>query len=334
MQEIVTIKDVAHHAGVAVSTVSRVINNLDRVSPETRERVLAAIEELGYIRNDIAASIKTGTTKFIVTVVPDIINEFYTAVIRGVEEIARPKGYYTLVYAVNEYHSDGTDVFDERFSRMVDGMILVPPINGVNVCRNFNKPVVLIDRIAADTDGYSVTIDNYRGSQLLMEELIQNHHEKIAFIYGVGDFNVASDRLQAYRDTLSENKLPIREEYICRGDWYHQDGYRFAAQLMALDDPPTAIFAANNQIGHGCAAYLLEHGYKIGTDISLVAFDDSILAPYLGPGITSIDRPTFEMGRIGAEILLALLNGQEQDLPQKTIKLDVQLIRRNSVVRL
>lgn len=334
MQTSATIKDVAKHAGVAVSTVSRVINNLDRVSSKTRDKVNRAIDELGYVRNELAAAVKTGTTRFILAIVPDIINEFYTSVVQGVESVARANGYFTLIYTANGISSEKGTEFDGKLSSLVEGVVWIPSMEGTERGWFEKKPLVIIDRKLPNSDGYSVTLDNYNGAVKLMEELIQNGHQQIAYISGKGKFNVSTERLTGYKDVLKKNALPVKEKYICLGSWYQNAGYEAMAHLMKLDEPPTAIFAGNNQICIGCAQYLLDHQIKIGEEISLVEFDDSLVARYLGSGITSIAHPTFEMGSIGAEMLIKLLNGQEKELKQRNIVLDVDLIRRNSVARL
>lgn len=334
MQSKVTIKDVAEHANVAVSTVSRVINNMDRVSPVTRKKVRRAIEELGYVRNNLAASIKTGASKFIVTVVPDIINEFYTAVIRGVEAVASTKGYYTLVYATNELHSKELAVFGGEFSHMVDGVILIPSTANTSIYKRINKPTVIIDRDIPGSSMYSVSIDNYQGASLLVEELIRYGHSKIAIVTGPSIFNVGIDRMNGYLDVLARHQIPVRSDYICVGNWYKEDGYRLANDLLSLSDPPTAIFAGNNLLCMGCAECICDRGLTIGRDISLVGFDDSLVARYIGPGITGIRRATDEMGKIGAEMLLKLLNNHPEEIPEKKVVLGVELIRRNSIAQM
>lgn len=333
MQKEITITDVAKRAGVVVSTVSRVINNKDKVSPKTREAVMRAIEELGYVRNNIAASMKTGHTSFIVVVVPDIKNEFYTAVIRGVETEACKHGYYTIVYTAEENNVD-PNLFAERFGHVVDGVIFVPSMAGEPLRKSMNKPIVIIDRKKDDEDIYSVVVDNYKGACQMMEELIRHGHERIGFIYGDSEYTVATDRLRGYLDTLKKYRIPIREAYICKGDWQEATGVRFTREMLALPEPPTAIFAANNQICLGSAQYLMDMGIRIGKEISLVEFDDALIARYLGPGITSIAHPTAELGRRGARMLIALMEDREADIEEKNVVMGVELIRRNSIATL
>lgn len=329
----VTIKDVADYAHVAVSTVSRVINDKDRVSQETRKNVFEAIEALGYVRNNLAASMKTGATHFIAIVVPDIRNEFYTAVVRGVESIASPRGYYTLVYTTGEIYEKEQEVFEGEFSHLVDGVILVPARTDYTLYQNV-KPTVIIDREIPGSEMYSVCVDNYKGVVLLMEELIRFGHRRIAIISGPLMFNIGLDRMRGYMDTLKRHHIPVRQEYICTGEWFEEDGYHLTNRLLRLDNPPTAILATNNLTCIGSAECLCDRRLTIGKDISLVGFDDSVVARYLSPGITCIRRATSEMGEIGAEMLLSILNNRQGDVQKKKQVLDVELVQRNSVAKI
>ena len=169
-----TIKDVASKAGVAVSTVSRVINGKNRVSADTEKKVNDAIKELGYIKNNLAASIKSDKSHFVAVVVPDIRNEFYTAVIRGVESILSKEGYYTLVYTTKEVIENEETVFEGPVGQMVDGIILIPAQKDCRQYKKYGKPVVFIDRDLPDSNFCSVTVDNYNGVAILTEELIKN----------------------------------------------------------------------------------------------------------------------------------------------------------------
>ena len=142
-EKIVTIKEVAKHAGVAISTVSRVLNHLDRVSEETRERVRRAAQELGYVKNNLAASMKTGSTKLIVVVVPDMVNEFYTAVVQGVEEVAVSQGYYPLVFATGDSREKERELFEGKFGRIIDGAVVIPAHTDMDFFKGLNKPCLL-----------------------------------------------------------------------------------------------------------------------------------------------------------------------------------------------
>lgn len=328
----VTIRDVALRAKVAVSTVSRVINNLDYVSPETRERVLAAAEELGYVHNAIAASMKTGKSKMIVVAIPDLINDFFSSVVQGVEEIFIQKGYYTLIFTTGEDPVKEQELFGGVFGKLVDGAILVPAVDDPHYYSNLPIPVVLVDRTLGQID--TVVINNYKGAYLAVRELIDNGHRRIAVLNGDRnrDFTICTNRFDGYLAAMSEAGLHVRDEYVKFCLWEQAAGYQATQELLALETPPTAIFASNNQLSIGCMNYLREHNYVLGKDISLVAFDDSLMAQINCPPVTVITRPTIEMGRIAAKMLFNLLEGKPNQRHRRMI--DVHLTRRASVARL
>ena len=325
----VTIKDVANLAGVAVSTVSRVINNLDYVSMETRQKVLNAIDELGYVHNSIAAAMKTGKTRLIVVAVPDLINDFFHSVVQGVEEIFNQKGYYTLVFNTNELPAKEEELFSGVFGKLVDGAILIPAVEDPHFYKQLQIPLVLVDRTLGHID--TVVINNYKGSYLATRELLENGHTRIAVLNGDRnrDFTIATNRYDGFLAAMSEYNVPVRDEYVRYCRWEQSSGYTAFGELMSMKEPPTAVFATNSQIGIGCMNYLREHGLVAGKDISLVCFDDSLMAQINQPGVTVITRPTVEMGRMAARMLLNTLEGKPN--PHNRYMLDVHLTRRNSV---
>ena len=215
----------------------------------------------------------------------------------------------------------------------MDGAVLIPSIDDFNFYYSLKKNVVLVDRTLGSLD--SVVIDNYRGAFLATEELLRAGHKKIGIINGDRgrDFTICTNRMDGYLAAMKQYQVPVQDSYVLYGPWYQESGYELTRQLMELPDPPTAIFAANNQISIGCMNYLIEHDIQIGRDISLVAFDDSLLARTITPKVTVIERPTIDMGRIAGQILMDNLKGNGS-CGQKRHMMDVKLIRRNSVVRL
>ncbi|MDO4276866.1 MAG: LacI family DNA-binding transcriptional regulator [Eubacteriales bacterium] len=331
----VTIKDVASRADVAISTVSRVLNDQDRVSNETREKVQKAAAELGFVKNSLAASMKTGSTKLIVVAVPDLINEYYTNVIRGVEQVAVQYGYYTIVFTTQESPDKEKELFEGKFGRIIDGAIIVPAHPDVEFLRSINKPVVVVDRYVAGCQQDAVMIENFKGSYLLMQEFIANGHEKIAIINGPENFNVGKERADGYRTAMKQAELPIVSSYMKNTSWYIDGGYESTMELLKLPEPPTAILATNNLICIGCAEAITNQGLVIGKDISLAGFDDSAFAEFVSPGITVARRATEEMGVIGAEKLFdKLLKRNPPKYQERKIVLDISIVRRGSIAKL
>jgi len=329
----VTIKDIAKRAGVAVSTVSRVLNKLDRVSPKTRNKVMQAVNELGYVQNKFAVFLVTGHTKLILIVVPDFINSFFGAVIQGAEHRLRVDGYSTMVTSTGDYEDTEVAEILQKMQYSIDGAIVIPTGDRAEQYAQFQKPLVFVDRTVSGTMSDVVCVDNYRGCYELTNELISAGHRKIAYIGGGDRLNIGRDRFSGFLDAMHEQDVPVRDCYVRRGDLYVTDGYCHMSELLRRPDPPTAVICGNNLICSGAVAAIRELDLELGRDISLVSFDDQPLASLARPGITVIDRPTTKMGELAAELLIRQLHSGRPDGQQKIV-MPVKLIRRDSVRRI
>jgi LacI family transcriptional regulator len=326
-----TIKDVAKMVNMSVSTVSRVMNGLDRVSEKARTRIKLAAQELNYVPSGIAVSMVKGRSKIILVVVPDIINEYYTAVIHGVEEVVRNNGYSTILYASNQEKQKEAELFRGPMIKMIEGAIVVPACENTEVYKQFGKPIVLVDRYITGSGLPGVVIDNFGGSYEIVKLLILKGHRKIGIIIGDLTFNIGLERFMGYERALTEHGIALNNEYVIRGDWYRDTGYYGMQKLLRLPEPPSAVFAANNLICIGCIEAIKKEGLILGKDISLVGFDDHILAEFFHQGVTVVKRPTIEMGQIAARQLFRALEGKNID---KKIVLDVQVMERDSIKQL
>ena len=298
----VTIKDVAKRAGVAISTVSRVLNGLDKVSEKTQKKVRDAVEELGYVQNALAVSMVTGQTKTILMAVPDFTNDFNAAVIQGAEEALKARGYTMLIISTKDYTEEDYQLLHRRFSALVDGVLVIPSNPDVMDYTLWEKPLVQIDCYRPQGDCYTVEIENARGAYLLTEALIKKGHRRIGFVGGIPGQNLGGRRIAGYRRALLEYKIPSDEFLVMYGYHFEETG---------------------------CIRALEERGLHAGRDISLAGFDDHLLARYSTPGITVIDRPTLGMGKKGAELLLKLLRGEQVE---KRNIMEISLIERESIL--
>lgn len=277
---------------------------------------------------------KTGSTKMIVVIVPDIINEYYTAVIQGAEEVAVSRGYYTLVFSTDDSHQKEEQLFQGKFDRIIDGVIIIPAHDNMDFLKQLKKPVVIVDRYVPGSHMEAVVIDNFKGSYLLTKELVDAGHTKIGLLMGPQTFNIGQERLGGFYKAMEEGGVPVNTDYIKDCTWYMESGYDRTLELLSMDVPPTAFYATNNLLCIGCMKALTSRGLKLGKDISLVGFDDTLVAEYMNPGITVVRRATIQMGRLGAEKLLNKIEGIEDDSPCRKVVMDVELIRRGSVVNL
>ncbi|MEA5048029.1 MAG: LacI family DNA-binding transcriptional regulator [Eubacteriales bacterium] len=325
----ITIKDVAQKAGVAISTVSRVFNGLDRVSPETRAKVELAVKELEYSPNSRAVSMITGHTKTIQMLVPDFVNDFYGSVIQGVEEVLRNNDYMLMVCSTGDSQEADLSAYIKRFFDVIDGVIAIPSNANIGNIQSLGKPVIFVDRAILGSGIAAVTADNAGGTYLLTKELIRAGHKKIAVISGDMQLNVGQQRLWGYRCALSDSGIAENADYIACGAMYEETGYRSFKRLMQLSNPPTGVVACNNLICIGCVRAAGELGLRIGKDISLVGFDDHVLASIPNPGITVVAGQTIEMGRRAANMILARI--RHKDIKEAEVSMPVELIRRNSI---
>ncbi|MCD2492304.1 LacI family transcriptional regulator [Lacrimispora sp. NSJ-141] len=330
----VTIKDVAKRAGVAISTVSRVLNGLDKVSPKTEKKVKEAVEELGYVQNGLAVSMVTGQTRTIMMVVPDFTNDFNGAVIQGAEEYLKEQGYTMLIFSTKDFKEEDFENLYRRFSKLVDGVLVVPANPDDMDYGRWEKPLVLIDCYRPGQDYYTVEIDNAKGGYLLARELLLNGHTHIGLVGGIPGASLGGQRIAGFERAMKEYGVPIDKRLMMRGLHFEDTGYRGMKKLWDLPDRlrPTGVIAVNNLTCIGCMEALSERGAVIGQDISLVGFDDHLLARYSVPGITVIVRPTIEMGREGAKLLVQQL--RKEEIGQKRVVMEIELKRRNSVKRL
>lgn len=335
MDREITIKDVAKHANVSISTVSRVLNGLDRVSFETRNKVLQVIEQLDYIPNNLAVSMVKKKSKMIAVMVPDIINPFYASVIQGTEEVVKSYGYLPFVFATNDNPEEELEFLSGILSKGIDGIITVSSFADHSYYQKLAKPVIAVDRYIERSNMDGVVIDNYGGSYTATNHLLENDHEHIAIINGPQNFNIGKDRFNGYKDALSDRGITFNEAYVKQVRWYEKDGYHATQELLKLDCPPTAIFATNNMLCVGAIRALRDMKAEAGERVSLIGFDDNALATFNVPNISVIDRPTHEMGKQAAKILIEKMKEEssEQSTPKK-ILLGTKLISRGSVKKL
>jgi LacI family transcriptional regulator len=327
-----TIHDVARRAGVGSITVSRVINNSGYTSAETRERVENAIAELGYVPNTLARSLRSRRTHTLALLLTDITNPFFTTLARGVEDTANQSGYTVIFCNTDESRDKEEKYLNVLLQKQVDGFLLVPTQSQPDAVLKIQKhstPVVVLDRHIQDIEVDTVRCDSVEGAALLTRHLVSLGHRQIAMLSGAVGVSTMDDRVAGYCQALEEAKIPIKEQYIFRGDFQPESGYEMTRQAISLPSRPTAIVAANNFITIGAMKALQEMELEVPEDIALAGFDDLPQSMVTFPYFTVVSQPAYEMGRIATELLLERLNKTENKDPQEII-LPIQLIIRQS----
>ncbi|KAB2925611.1 MAG: LacI family transcriptional regulator [Bacteroidetes bacterium] len=293
-----TIKQVAEKAGVSIATVSRVINGFENVNAETRERIMKVVAELKYTPNLAARGLIMKRTEAIGLLLPDLHGEFFSEVIRGVDEAVQRQQYHLLV---SSSHNDTKEIEAAlRFMRgRVDAIIVMSPqVDSDLLLSNLPKglPVVLLNCHLNNPHFDSIVIDGFGGARDMVSYLLGIGHTRIAVIKG-GENNLESqERLRGYRTAFINHGMTYNKSLEFDGDFTEASGYEAAREVLELEERPTAIFAFNDSMAVGAIGAIREAGLRIPNDISVCGFDDIPVAKYLSPSLTSVHVPIHDLG--------------------------------------
>lgn len=323
--------DVARLAGVSRATVSYVLNRVANgrvpISDETRQRVLEAIEELGYEPDARAQALRSGNTKTIALIIPDLRNPHFSEYAIGIEQAARASGYHVLLSSTALNDEYAVDIFKDLAGRRIDGLILassliVESAEGQTTLARMRErglPIVEMSENYAD----------YRdATSEVMSYLLSLGHRRIGFINGVGGHELGQDRLETYKASLKDAHVPIDTELIAECGPTIENGYHASSKLLRLRARPTAILAINDLLAIGALRGAADLGLQVPKDVSLVGFDDILIGNYLVPRLTTVTKYTHELGKKAFEVLLARM--QNPDLPRQLIHSPAKLIIRES----
>jgi DNA-binding LacI/PurR family transcriptional regulator len=328
-----TIKLIAKKANVSIATVSRALNNDSRVTSETRKKVLQISTELNYKPNLLARNFVKKTSYAIGLILPDISDEFFTDIIRGVDEITYNEGYYTMVASSHKYRTlvDSITTFSE--TGLVGGVILLISSMTdelINIIKHSKIPIVIIGGGKAEHIFDTVAIDNYLGAFNATEYLIKKKKfRKIAHIAGPAENYDAFLRKKGFIDACRKNGLNINKSFIVDGNYTIDSGYHGFIQLYGLPEKPQAIFAANDMMALGCYDAANYFNVKIPDDIGLIGFDDIFISKYLNPSLTTVRVQIEEVGRAASTLLIERLNNSNGKV-HSLIKIPTELIIRGS----
>lgn len=337
MSQETNIYEIAREAGVSIATVSRVINHSDCVSEKSRKKVLDAIRKLNYVPNGNARSLSTSTSTTIGVVIPDFNNPFFSQLLQGITRAADEQGYHIFLFNTDEDSEREHQVLQSMRENRLRG-IIVTPVSETDTCsaeylvgfENLGIPVVLLDR-ELDNDIFDrVVTDDERGVYDAVSELISRGHERIAIITGPRDSRPGHERFNGYQRAMTDHGLPLLPELIRAGDFKVTRAYEQTKALLALPQPPTAIFSSNNMTTFGCLRAFSELGLKAGEDIGLIGFDDIDALSWLNYPVSVVSRDVPEMGEQAMRLLLSRFDTEKEHLKGKRNCLPTELILRGS----
>lgn len=310
----VTIHDVAQLAEVSPATVSKVINDVPYVSEETRQRVLAAIDKLNYRPNVIARSLRKSHTATIGLITDDLEGVFTMAMMRSIEEVASTQGF--SVFLCNSYGEMSRERahLEVLLAKQVSGVILMSGYKvrerGAPALELGRVPVVYLYQYTRDVDVPCIIPDDLGGGALGTRHLLDLGRRRIGFINGPLHFEASQQRLIGYQQALRNHGIPFDPALVRTGKWNEQSGYELAHELMALPQPPDAIFCASDSLAAGALDALHELGLRIPQDVAVVGFDNRYFSGYQRPPLTTVALPLYEMGSLAGELLLKAIQGE------------------------
>ncbi|MGZ6156579.1 MAG: LacI family DNA-binding transcriptional regulator [Gemmatimonadaceae bacterium] len=326
----VTIKDVAREAKMSVATVSRVLNGSGPVSEDTKRLIREVAGRMRYVPHSGARSLITSKTETLGVLLPDLYGEFFSEVIRGMDDTAQRNGFHLLISrAYADRH--GIETAIRAMRGRVDGVVAMSPDLDANSLLNLPStiPVVLLCSVSKGSEIDSLTIQNCRGAREMVAHLISRGHRRIAIIKGSPRNYDAAERLRGYRMALREAGIDLDPALEREGDFTEAAGYSAAVALLALMNRPTAIFAANDSMAIGALSLLRESGIAVPEEVAVAGFDDIPLARYMDPPLSSVHVPICELGAKAVELLLHGIT-HKNDHARRRERVSTKLVIRRS----
>jgi len=334
-------KDVANLAGVSIKTVSRVLNNEPHVRDTLRQKVRDAVTKLGYVPSQSARSLR-GNKSYDINLVchssgSDYINSIQFGAVIGCQKL----GYQLSLSLLEDLENASFKTIKSSFESILrnhkpDGVMLVAPYAGDEkigfVLEELGIPIVRIGPVELPSQGILVEIDDYKAAIEMTQHLTQLGHQRIAFIRGFENQRSTHVRYSGYCVAMNAAGLSVDEELIVDGEFSFQSGYDAGLHLLGLDNPPTAVFAANDDMAAGMVTAANMKGLDVPNDLSVVGFDDAAVAVRMRPELTTIRQPLQELGEIAIETLVDSLNNKNSKGPQRIV-LDYEFILRGTTAK-
>jgi LacI family transcriptional regulator len=306
-----TIRDVAKKANVSVATVSRILNGLTGYSDKTKQKVLSAIEEMGYHPNAVARSLNIRRTQTIGVLFPAVSNEFSSALLHGIEEYAHSCNYSVLVCNTSVDGNRTMRYLQVLREKQVDGLLFVSETlqeEYIKALEPMRVPVVLVASETDDPRYPFVKVDDRKAAYDAACYLIGKGHTELAMISGTrGDPIAGTPRVEGYRQALLAHGLSFREERVAYGDFFYESGAAALETLLKQSKGITAVFAASDEMAVGAMNYASRHGIHVPEELSIIGYDNIRLAGMIHPPLTTVNQPLLELGQTAAGKLITMI---------------------------
>ena len=313
----IRLKDIAEATGFSINTVSRVMRSDKRISEETTRLIQAKAEEMGYIPNTVAASMRSNQSKMIGVVSADSGNPFFSEVVRGIEEAAVKAGYHILLASTEESLKRETDLIHMFLTRKVDGIIAMPVYDNspahLQLYRELRIPFIFFGRRLEGLEHHSILHDDVGGQCKVMEHMLSNGHRKILYIAGPKKVSNTADRLHGVHLAYEQAGLEVESDYIVEASGHIEDGYYLTNQALSRGLGFTAVACFNDMLAMGALKSLYENNLKVPQDIEVFGYDNLYMSQFMQPSLSTVDVPKFRLGYVAMETLLAHIRDPEME---------------------
>ncbi len=335
MSSEVTLKQIAKALGVSAMTVSRAMNNSDKISDQTKKMVLEKAKQMGYTPNHIAKSLISQKSDTIGVVIPEIHHMFFSQVISGIESVVYENNYHLFLTNSSEKFEREKDVIEALRSRRVDG-ILISCAQDSNDDKYYKSlvehgtKVVFFDRCIENIGASCVCVNDRLSSNSITTHLIEHGYKRIAHLSGANNLSISRERFGGYKDALEREGLPFDESLVKTSGFTEEGGYEAMKLLLEehKENPLTAVVAVNDPVAFGAIRAINEAGFTIPDDIAIVGFSDDIRSKLMPVPLTTIDQPAYQIGVRAAEKLIRMIENESE--PIESIYLNTKLILRDS----
>ena len=328
----VTIYDVAREANVSMATVSRVVNGYQNVKPATRKKVLEVIERLEYRPNAVARGLASKKTTSVGVIIPDISNNLYAELARGIEDIATMYSYNIILANSDQNEEKELTLLETMLGKQVDGIVMMSDEVTDRIQQAVEHspvPIVFAGSISSTDKVASVNIDYFQAAYEGMELLLTNGHKRIAFVSGPLQYTVNGEyKLEAYKKALQQVGIELDETLIVAENGSYDSGLSTWETLSAVDNPPTAIFVGNDELAIGLIHGIQDSGKLVPADVEVISFENSKLARMVRPQLTSIVLPLYDIGAVAMRLLTKYMNKEEVE--EQTVLLPHRIEIRDS----
>lgn len=331
----VTLRDIAELTGFSINTVSRALNNKEEVHSDTRVKILAAADKLGYRANRLAKGLRSNKTGIIGVVVTDVANPFFSALVKGIARAARDFGYSIILQDSDEDYAGEEEAIQVLLAEQVDGILITPVQSHKQMIEKLTEahfPFVLVGRYFQDLDTNYVVPDDYQGGFMVTEHLLQQGYTRLAMVNGPLHISSARERFQGFSDALAKYHIPVDKSLVVAGALTVEEGLDLSRSILKHVPQPSAIVCYSDFVAFGVMQAIREIGLSIPEDIAVVGFDDVRMSSCLQVPLTTIRSPKEELGRQAMQLLVHMLKDNHNGAETDKRKLDVTLVSRESSI--